>query len=353
MCIIFVAHRAHPKYPLIIASNRDEFLDRPTQPMKIWAPEDYDLIGSYTNGTSDNSEQQNTSNRKHGHRRLSLAGRDLVSGGTWLGIALPLDKGEDDGDIDGSDPIDDDDDSVRLRWIAITNYHDMDQHGRRSRGELLMEYLDGKFPSAPKFLSGVQPRGQDYNGFNLLVGDKSDIYYYGNRLEKEQLSKRPQPLTNGIYGLGNDLLDSSWPKVQRGKELLRSLCQEDAKEQSTSSVETFHEQLMNILCDQTQPTSDVQIPQIDKELPSTRYLTSIFMPKELMSGKDYGTRSSTTIVVERDGKVSVLERTWPSGEDRWFRFDSKKGCIDRLEGMLVAQPSFAESDSQQSGGYAP
>ena len=36
MCIIFVAIDAHPRFPLIVASNRDEFLSRPTDP--LWGP---------------------------------------------------------------------------------------------------------------------------------------------------------------------------------------------------------------------------------------------------------------------------------------------------------------------------
>mmetsp|Transcript_20550 Transcript_20550/g.37074 ORF Transcript_20550/g.37074 Transcript_20550/m.37074 type:complete len:315 (+) Transcript_20550:244-1188(+) len=314
MCIIFVAHNVHPKYPLIIASNRDEFLDRPTEPMKIWA-NDCDM-GSDINRNSDVSQQQNSCMKRH--RRVSLAGRDLVGGGTWLGIALPIDKNED-GDGEETD-CSDNNNSVFLRWIAITNFYDMDQHGRPSRGGLLMEYLDGDVPSADTYVASLQQRGHEYNGFNLLVGDKSDIYYYGNRVRNEQSSNKPRPLNHGIYGLSNGLLDSPWPKVSRGKEMLRLLCQKDTKEQSLSA-ESFHEELMNILFDQTQPDSDDQLPPIGLDLSSTRYISSIFVPQGLLLGREYGTRSSTTIFGELDGKVSVLERTWPSGKDRSFQFD--------------------------------
>jgi len=62
----------------------------------------------------------------------------------------------------------------------------------------------------------------------------------------------------------------------------------------------------------------------------------------LLLGQEYGTRSSTTIVVELDGKVSVLERTWHSGKDRWFRFDSKGGSADKLEGILVSHSRYVK-----------
>lgn len=57
MCLFFCAFEIHPTYRLIIAANRDEFYERPSQPAAFWseAPE-------------------------------LLAGRDLRGGGTWFGI---------------------------------------------------------------------------------------------------------------------------------------------------------------------------------------------------------------------------------------------------------------------------
>ena len=57
MCVIFFAYRVHPDFPLILLANRDEFYNRPTVKAKNWA--DFPDI---------------------------LAGRDLVGGGTWLGV---------------------------------------------------------------------------------------------------------------------------------------------------------------------------------------------------------------------------------------------------------------------------
>ena len=178
MCIIFVAHQVHPKYPLIIASNRDEFLNRPTEPMKIWSINDYDM-GNSSNGNSDDSNQQQQSEHPH-RRRVSLAGRDLVRGGTWLGIALPDDDDDIKSDSNDGDKLEDEEESTNsdttastsLRWIAVTNFREADQqHGRPSRGGLLMEYLDGDMPSADSFVSELLQggRGHEYNGFNLLV----------------------------------------------------------------------------------------------------------------------------------------------------------------------------------------
>ncbi|KAL7527609.1 hypothetical protein ACHAXR_002585, partial [Thalassiosira sp. AJA248-18] len=298
MCIIFVALHVHPNYPLVIASNRDEFLDRPAEPMGIWA--NHCDAESASKDDSDISPSQNCRRER---RRVSLAGRDLVGGGTWLGIALPVDAEEEEEEEEDNDENGDVIVPVSLRWIAITNFREVGQRGRPRRGGPLMEYLDGGGLSAHSFLHDLHPRGHEYNGFNLLVGDKSGIYYYGNRVKDEQGSSKPQPLTRGIYGLSNGLLDSPWPKVERGKTMLQLICQKDTEEQS-SSLESFHEKLMGLLTDQTQPADD-QLPRTGLDISSERYLSSIFIPKGLLAGKDCGTRSSTTIVVELDGTVSV------------------------------------------------
>ncbi|KAL9188532.1 hypothetical protein ACHAXT_006910 [Thalassiosira profunda] len=231
MCIVFVAHRVHPDYPLIIASNRDEYLDRPTEPMRVWA-EDFDVASESncgSNGNSDISNHQNGNGRER-CRRVSLAGRDLVGGGTWLGLALP------NGDAKEEKTDDANDTSVPLRWIAITNFRGgAERHGRPSRGGLLTAYLDGEFPSAHSFVSDLQiGKGQQYNGFNLLLGDSSGIYYYGNRMADVESANKP--LDSGVYGLSNGLLHSSWPKVERGKGLLRLLCQQDTDQPASESL---------------------------------------------------------------------------------------------------------------------
>jgi len=64
--------------------------------------------------------------------RVFLAGRDLVGGGTWLGIELPDDEEEEDNTNDSNT------ENTSLRWIAITNFWERDEHGRPSHGGLLM-----------------------------------------------------------------------------------------------------------------------------------------------------------------------------------------------------------------------
>ncbi len=169
MCLVIFAYRSHPRYPLLLAANRDEFHARPTAPATFW------------------QEQPHL-----------LAGRDLEAGGTWMGITR------------------------EGRFAAITNFRDPAQtsSGLRSRGELPLDYLLGD--SAPDdYLQAVSARDGDYAGFNLLLGDTHSLWYYSNSLPAHE--RRPRSLSPGVYGLSNAHLDTPWPKVVTGKSRMRAL----------------------------------------------------------------------------------------------------------------------------------
>ncbi|HEX6126185.1 MAG TPA: NRDE family protein, partial [Pyrinomonadaceae bacterium] len=155
MCVIYLAYDVHPQYPLILLANRDEFYDRPTAPANYW----------------------------NDHPGI-FAGRDLVAGGTWLGI------------------------TKAGRVAAVTNYREPGApKGSRSRGDLVAEFLKTR-TSVKDYLSGIEERQNEYSGFNLLAGefnaDRCELSYFSNR------GNGVQPLEPGIYGLSNRLLGTEW-----------------------------------------------------------------------------------------------------------------------------------------------
>lgn len=164
MCLILLAWRAHPDYPLVFAGNRDENYERSSAPADFW-PDAPHLYG----------------------------GRDLEKGGTWLGLTL----------------------SGRI--AAVTNFRD----GRaspalRSRGELPAEFLRGTARGAP-YLRAVTARGAEYGGFTLIAGDLGGLHWMSNR------APGIEELAPGVHGLSNHLLDTPWPKVTKGKRRLTAL----------------------------------------------------------------------------------------------------------------------------------
>lgn len=160
MCLILIAWRAHPDYPLVVAANRDEFFARPSAAAAFW------------------SEAPQV-----------LAGRDLEAGGTWLGA------------------------SREQRFAALTNYREGGRPAAdaRSRGALVADFLTGD-ASPAAYLAQVAARSADYNGFNLFVADDQRLAYYANRGNDQ-----PRWLNPGIYGLSNHLLDTPWPKLATAK----------------------------------------------------------------------------------------------------------------------------------------
>ena len=157
MCLILVAWRAHPDYPLVVAANRDEFYSRSSAPIGRW-PDAPHVIG----------------------------GLDLEAGGTWLGIT------------DGG------------RFAAVTNVRGPGMaKGECSRGSLTRDFLTTGM-SAKEFAEHID--GDRFSGFNLLLGDGESLLYYSNR------DRQPRQLPPGIYGLSNHLLDTPWPKLLLARE---------------------------------------------------------------------------------------------------------------------------------------
>lgn len=168
MCLVVFAWQAHPQYRLILAGNRDESHQRPTQDAHWW-PDNESL----------------------------LAGRDLQAGGTWLAM------------------------SKSGRFATVTNFHE--RHGRQamveSRGALVTDFVGGS-QSLGEFESSIS--NKDYAGFSLLVCDGESMSYLSNR---DDLEANVAP---GIYGLSNASLDTPWSKVVRAKACLESLIENDA-----------------------------------------------------------------------------------------------------------------------------
>ena len=170
MCLITFAWRAHPRYDLIVAANRDEFFDRPAEAAHAWpdAPQIF-------------------------------AGRDQRAGGAWCGV------------------------DTRGRFAAVTNYRDMHAPDpeQRSRGELVSGFL--RAPAAARdYCIDVQGRQSAYGGFNLLVADAEDFYYLGNRDRRGVHGVPP-----GLHALSNGVLGDSWPKTERARHGLAQAIGDD------------------------------------------------------------------------------------------------------------------------------
>jgi uncharacterized protein with NRDE domain len=242
MCLILLAWRARADYPLVLAANRDEFYLRPSAPAQFWKDRP-DILG----------------------------GRDLEKGGTWLAV------------------------SRAGRLAAVTNYRDGRgrRAARRSRGELVAGFVAGT-DEPDRYVAGLAATAADYDGFNLVVGSLwGGIAYYSNR------GGAPHRLQPGVHGLSNHLLNSPWPKVERGKAGLLDLL--------AAPVDDLVPALFALLEDQT-PPPDHLLPDTGVGHAWERVLSTAFVRTP-----DYGTRCTTVILADAAGQVRFIEHTHAVG----------------------------------------
>ncbi len=258
MCLALVALNAHPRYPLLIAANRDEFHARPAAPASWWP-----------DGT--------------------LAGRDLIAGGTWFGVR----------------PCG--------RWALVTNYREgvPRDPNAPSRGALVTRMLNERHPPLVE-TAAIARDGERYHGFNLLAGDVA-IHHPrsspGGRAEiRESLrdyevtaayaSNRASgaiALANGVHGLSNHLLETPWPKLVSSKAALARLLERD--ELDVSAV-------FELLADRMR-AQDGALPATGVSRRWEHLLSSPFIVDA-----EYGTRCSTVFRVEANGAAKFIERSF-------------------------------------------
>jgi uncharacterized protein with NRDE domain len=141
-------------------------------------------------------------------------------------------------------------------------------------------------------MAGVERDAALYNGFNLIVGEVGALLYFSNR------DGRTRALGPGVYGLSNHLLDSPWPKVTAGKSGLATLL---------AGGGALIPSLFRLLSD-PQQAADAMLPETGVSPEWERLLSAAFIASE-----GYGTRSSTVVLVGRDGGVRFEERSFGAG----------------------------------------
>ena len=181
------------------------------------------------------------------------------------------------------------------RMAALTNYRDPESNRAEapSRGTLVSDFLLGREKPAA-YLEQISANARRYNGFNLLVGQGANCYYYSNR------ARGISELGPGIHGLSNHLLDTPWPKVEKGKQALRALLARES---------ICPEDLFHFLLDRT-VAPDELLPNTGVGLEMERMLSPVFI-----SSPGYGTRSSTVILMDRTGRVTFIERSFQNGSE--------------------------------------
>jgi uncharacterized protein with NRDE domain len=201
MCVVSIAWAAHSRWRLVVAGNRDEYHARASASVARWQ-DTQDII----------------------------AGRDLVSGGTWIGV------------------------SEAGRFAVVTNIRDPDgpDLAKASRGALVSDWL----------ASGTLPNALDtFNPFNLVVADGQSLQYLANRPQAVR-----EPLSPGVHGLSNAIANEHWPRKERLNGLMTEWLEGEADEP---------EILLQALSDSSLPDRDAHPTFIQSPVYGTRCSTVI------------------------------------------------------------------------------
>src|ERR1700752_4687813 len=215
MCLAALAIDAHPRFPLVLAANRDEAFARPAAPLDWWVDE-------------------------AGAQEI-LGGRDLSAGGTWLGLSR----------------------AGRIAFVTnVRNPADRNL-AAPSRGSIVPLWLRGDL-SMNAFWAEVN--GGGFNGFNLIAGDllRREFFWGSNR------AAGPRLLERGVHGVSNALLDTPWPKVRQLTQRLGEALQ------SAASTDALAESLLAALADRTEAPDD-DLPDTGVGLELERRLSPAFI----------------------------------------------------------------------------
>lgn len=226
----------NPDLPLLLLSNRDEFHARKTEAADFAV--DQPILG----------------------------GIDLSAGGRWLGVTRSG------------------------RFAVLTNFREGGQQrdDAPSRGALVENFLAG-VQSPLSYAESLIDSAAEYNGYNLLIGDRDNLVYFGNRTA----DLKPIVLQPGLYGLSNALLDTPWPKVELGKKAVADLS-------SDWSREAAFELLAN-----KQLADDQDLPSTGIPKAFEKMLSALFIRSPM-----YGTRASTVISLDQSNFLQFTERSF-------------------------------------------
>jgi uncharacterized protein with NRDE domain len=237
MCVLALAWRAHPHWRLVVAGNRDELHSRPARGLARWDKADH-----------------------------LLAGKDLQSGGSWLGV------------------------SENGRFAAVTNLRGYDPPvaGRISRGSLVTDFLLNEGVYADPAKADLS----QFNPFNLIIADRRKASFLSNRSDNLQTLLAP-----GIYGLSNGALDQPWPKTMRLKQKLLEWIVNGSGKPGL---------LLEDLREDTLPEEGIR-RAVASDVPQEPPLSPIFIRNPI-----YGTRCSTVVAVDEQGNGFISERRYTS-----------------------------------------
>ncbi len=250
MCLVGFALNHFEGFPLVMVANRDEYHERPTEPLHAWATDP-----------------------------VIYAGRDLQAGGTWMGV------------------------NARGQIAVLTNLrgHPMPSDQPPSRGDLVSGFLLSGMPAA-QWLDDLSATASQYAGFNLLLSDDGRQFHLlsnaGDRCS----------LAAGVHAISNGRIDEAWPKADGLRTALASV----QRPHDTDELRALMENT-DVAPDDELPQTGVGI-EFERLLAPRLILGADYGTRSttVLTLTDDGVLSMTEFTRARDGKI-IGERTLSLG----------------------------------------
>lgn len=250
MCIC-IATTAHPDYPLILLSNRDEWFERPTAKAEYWQ-DNLNILAPC-----------DLSKKEHG---------------TWIGV------------------------SKQGKLAVLLNFHEQQSTGYQiSRGAFPKMFLSSDLNNDEWIKREKEIHGdklQLAGGFTMICGDLNychNVKLFSNRGgdQVDLFDKNTKTVC-----LSNSHYKEPWPKAVLGVGLLDKAIG-NCVENNINEDEMVNE-LIKVLKNDTFPRTSQTIENLRQ---------SIFIPPVELMGKTYGTRTCTIILLKKDMNVKYIEHT--------------------------------------------
>lgn len=274
MCILFLCINNNvveaDEYQVVIAMNRDEFIDRPTLPAHFW----------------------------NEHCISGMDAQPGRKGGTWFGVS-----------------------SKFAKIGALLNISEpVIDTSKRARGHLVSDYLLSDLDAA-SYIKTIAPQQHEYNRLNLALLERRAGDWFVHYLSNED-SKSPRQLAAGVQVISNSMIDRPWQKVAKGREKFEQIVSRHRRKCTSAELKA---DLMSMLSD---CSSNMPDPVLELQLSGSQLCgpdagvnvltgpdalirrSAIFV--DLFDTARYGTRTHTLLLVDKAGTCEYVETTMGS-----------------------------------------
>ncbi|PWY98011.1 hypothetical protein BCV70DRAFT_165509 [Testicularia cyperi] len=325
MCVIFWT-TSDPNFDLVVASNRDEFLARPTIP-----------AGWHSFSTASNHTGESGPSEQHDEPGGPiLSARDASGGGTWLGITQNGSFATLTNFTEATPPLPDHLKAFESRGRLVRDWLEQQARREKQAQQQPPRTVQQAASDVTAYLESLAGKLDHFPGFNLLVGTLSQqggvVGYMTNRTPDGKVcvdrspdlflpSQKTSASTTAASAekpkadqqaeatgrMSNSVLSEPWNKVTTGSALFQAALDRysiNTTERQQELIESLFDLLWTPPPAPIRERSDLRnsILVTPIPLPSPSAPPSSSTPQSGQGAKWYATRTSTVILIPKSNR---------------------------------------------------